>query len=63
MRICLANSIMQSLVENFASQLPTRTADAGPLFWPLFFCFPHDISKSDAAKITKLDIKMFNYKS
>ena len=46
--------------------LTMPTAVAGLGFSPAFVClsvYPHDISKNDAAKITKLDIQMFHHES
>ena len=44
--------------------LPTPTAVAGYRFFVcLSVCFPHDISKINAASITKLDIEVFYDKS
>jgi len=45
--------------------LPTPTAGVG-FYLPLTVClsvFPHDISKTDAARITKLDTEMFSDES
>jgi len=44
------------------SLIPTSTAVAGVWFSLAFVClsvYPHDISKTDAAGITKLDVQMF----
>jgi len=63
------SGMLQSLCRlflGFCCLLPTSTAVAGGVCLPpvcVCACFQHDISKIDAARITKLDVRIFQDES
>ena len=61
---CCMRSTVVNKTQNATMYLTMPTVVGGVLFSLLSFClsvfFPHDLKKTDAARITKVDIEIFD---